>query len=160
MASGGGRMRDASGVCLWSVVTDALSARDVAHGGSTHVAPKRIAVKLLPEPDRRHVYRVFAFFGYSGIVPPHMKQDTHPKNYRPVIFHDNASGARFLISSTVNTSGTDTWKDGKEYPVAHVEVSSASHPFYTGTEKVMDTAGRVEKFKARAEAAANRKKKA
>ncbi len=89
-----------------------------------------------------------------------MKQDTHPKNYRPVIFHDNASGARFLISSTVQSSATDTWKDGKEYPVAYVEVSSASHPFYTGTEKVMDTAGRVEKFKARAEAAAARRKKA
>ncbi len=79
-----------------------------------------------------------------------MKADTHPKNFRPVIFHDNSSGERFLISSTVATQGTDTWTDGKEYPVTHVEVSSASHPFYTGNEKVMDTAGRVEKFKTRA----------
>lgn len=87
-----------------------------------------------------------------------MKTDIHPNNYRPVIFHDNSSGERFLIGSTIETEKTDTWTDGKEYPVTYVEVSSASHPFYTGTEKVMDTAGRVEKFKARAEQAAKRKK--
>jgi large subunit ribosomal protein L31 len=79
-----------------------------------------------------------------------MKADIHPEDFRPVIFHDNASGERFLIASTVKTEATDTWQDGKEYPVAYIEVSSASHPFYTGNEKVMDTAGRVEKFKARA----------
>lgn len=88
-----------------------------------------------------------------------MKADIHPTNYRPVIFHDNSSGERFLIGSTIETDKTDTWTDGKEYPVTYVEVSSASHPFYTGTEKVMDTAGRVEKFKARAEQAGKRKKK-
>lgn len=79
-----------------------------------------------------------------------MKKDIHPNTYRPVIFHDNSSGARFLIGSTIETDATDKWEDGKEYPVTHVEVSSASHPFYTGTEKVMDVAGRVEKFKNRA----------
>ncbi len=79
-----------------------------------------------------------------------MKKNIHPKNYRDVIFHDNSSGARFLAGSTVNTEGTAIWDDGKEYPVAYVDVSSASHPFYTGQEKVMDTAGRVERFKARA----------
>jgi large subunit ribosomal protein L31 len=78
-----------------------------------------------------------------------MKKDVHPENYRPVIFHDTSSGERFLISSTVATEETDTWKDGKKYPLYAVEVSSASHPFYTGQEKVIDTAGRVEKFKAR-----------
>lgn len=88
-----------------------------------------------------------------------MKADIHPENYRKVIFHDNSSGARFLIGSTIETEKTDTWEDGNEYPIAYVEVSSASHPYYTGTEKVMDTAGRVEKFKAR-KAAAGRKKKA
>jgi large subunit ribosomal protein L31 len=86
-----------------------------------------------------------------------MKTDIHPENYRLVIFQDNSSGARFLIGSTIATEGTDTWQDGKEYPIAYVDVSSASHPFYTGQEKVMDTAGRVERFKARASLA---KKKA
>jgi large subunit ribosomal protein L31 len=88
-----------------------------------------------------------------------MKTEIHPENYRMVIFHDNSSGERFLIGSTIETKETDTWIDGKEYPVAHVDVSSASHPFYTGQEKVMDTAGRVERFKARAGKATVRKKK-
>ena len=80
-----------------------------------------------------------------------MKADIHPENYRTVIFHDNSSGERFLVGSTIRTESTDMWTDGKEYPIAFVDVSSASHPFYTGQEKVMDTAGRVERFKARAE---------
>ncbi len=79
-----------------------------------------------------------------------MKADIHPKNYRLVIFKDNSSEERFLIGSTINTTKTDTWTDGKEYPLSQVEISSASHPFYTGQEKIMDTAGRVERFKARA----------
>jgi len=78
-----------------------------------------------------------------------MKKDIHPETYRPVIFHDTSSGERFLIASTVATDVVDTWEDGTEYPLVQVEVSSASHPFYTGTEKVIDTAGRVEKFKNR-----------
>jgi large subunit ribosomal protein L31 len=78
-----------------------------------------------------------------------MKKELHPKNYRPVIFLDNSSKTRFLINSTVNSKETDKWTDGKEYPVYHIEISSASHPFYTGNETVIDTAGRVEKFKAR-----------
>ncbi len=78
-----------------------------------------------------------------------MKTDIHPEKYRQVIFHDNSSGARFLVGSTIDTDATDKWEDGKEYPISYVDVSSASHPFYTGQEKVMDTAGRVERFKAR-----------
>lgn len=78
-----------------------------------------------------------------------MKKEIHPKNYRPVIFEDVTSGKRFLIGSTVETSKVDKWEDGKEYPVFRVEISSASHPFYTGQSKVIDTAGRVEKFKTR-----------
>ncbi len=89
-----------------------------------------------------------------------MKADIHPKNYRLVIFHDNSSNERFLIGSTIETTATAAWDDGKEYPVTYVDVSSASHPFYTGQEKVMDTAGRVERFKARAEKAGARKKSA
>ena len=89
-----------------------------------------------------------------------MKKDIHPKNYRTVIFHDNSSGERFLVGSTIQTQKNETWTDGKEYPIAFIDVSSASHPFYTGQEKVMDTAGRVERFKARAEKAGTRVKKA
>jgi len=89
-----------------------------------------------------------------------MKADIHPKNYRLVIFKDNSSGERFLVGSTINTTATDKWTDGVEYPTANVDVSSASHPFYTGQEKIMDTAGRVERFKARASLATTRKKKA
>jgi large subunit ribosomal protein L31 len=88
-----------------------------------------------------------------------MKADIHPKNYRLVIFKDNSSGERFLVGSTIETTTTDKWTDGVEYPLAHVDVSSASHPFYTGQEKVMDTAGRVERFKARASQATLRRKK-
>lgn len=88
-----------------------------------------------------------------------MKKDIHPENYRKVIFHDNSSGERFLIGSTIETEEKDKWEDGKEYPLVSVDVSSASHPFYTGQEKVMDTAGRVERFKARAEKAKKTAKK-
>lgn len=88
-----------------------------------------------------------------------MKTDIHPDNYRLVIFHDNSCGERFLVGSTIATDKTDKWEDGKEYPVVYVDVSSASHPFYTGQEKVMDTAGRVDRFKQRAAAAQDRRKK-
>jgi len=89
-----------------------------------------------------------------------MKKDIHPENYRMVIFNDNSSEARFLVGSTVATDLTDKWEDGKEYPLVKVDVSSDSHPFYTGQEKVMDTAGRVERFKSRAGKVGDRKKKA
>lgn len=78
-----------------------------------------------------------------------MKKEIHPKEYRPVIFVDNSNGAQFLISSTIKAKETAKWTDGKEYPVVHVEISSASHPFYTNQEKTLDSAGRVEKFKSR-----------
>jgi len=78
-----------------------------------------------------------------------MKKEIHPESYRDVIFIDDSSQERFLISSTVNSEETEKWEDGKEYPIVHVEISSASHPFYTGKENIVDTAGRVEKFKAR-----------
>ncbi|MBA3732932.1 type B 50S ribosomal protein L31 [Patescibacteria group bacterium] len=78
-----------------------------------------------------------------------MKKDIHPKNYRKVLFIDNSNSAEFVISSTVVTTEQGKAKDGKEYPLFRLEVSSASHPFYTGNEKSLDTAGRAEKFKAR-----------
>jgi large subunit ribosomal protein L31 len=89
-----------------------------------------------------------------------MKKDIHPKNYREVIFADNSSGIKFLIHSTIETKETAKWTDGKDYPVHHVEISSASHPFYTNQEKTIDTAGRVEKFKTRQSKAASKTKKA
>lgn len=82
-----------------------------------------------------------------------MKKDTHPEDYRLVIFEDVTAGKRFLIASTIHTTQTDKWEDGKEYPLYQVEISSASHPHYTGQSKIVDTAGRVDKFKKRAAAA-------
>ena len=77
-----------------------------------------------------------------------MKKDIHPDNYRPVLFIDNSDGTEFIIPSTVKTTETATsTSDKKEYPVFRVEISSATHPFYTGQEKSLDTAGRVERFK-------------
>jgi len=81
-----------------------------------------------------------------------MKSGIHPKNYRQVIFQDAQSGAQFLIASTVQTNEKGTF-EGKEYDLYRVEISSDTHPFYTGKETVLDTAGRVDKFKKRAEAA-------
>ncbi len=81
-----------------------------------------------------------------------MKKGIHPKNYRKVIFEDVTSGERFLLGSTIETKLVGEW-EGKEYPLIKIEISSASHPFYTGKETVVDTAGRVEKFKKRAAAA-------
>ncbi len=86
-----------------------------------------------------------------------MKKEIHPNNYRLVIFADNSSGAKFLIPSTIETKTVQKWTDGKEYPVHFIEISSASHPFYTNQEKVIDTAGRVEKFKTRQSKAKSKK---
>lgn len=78
-----------------------------------------------------------------------MKTDTHP-DYRYVVFNDLASGEKFLTRSTVKTGEkTVEWEDGNVYPVIDVEISSASHPFYTGKQRILDSAGRVEKFKNR-----------
>ena len=74
-----------------------------------------------------------------------MKKDIHPE-YREVIFHDTSSDVKFITKSTINTAETMKWEDGNEYPLVKVEVSSASHPFYTGKKLFVDTAGRVEKF--------------
>ena len=86
-----------------------------------------------------------------------MKKDTHPKNFRPVVFVDASSGEKFLIDSTAQTDETTTY-EGKEYPMFTVEISSASHPFYTGAEKNIDRTGRAEKFKQRMARAQSAKK--
>jgi large subunit ribosomal protein L31 len=77
-----------------------------------------------------------------------MKQSIHP-DYHPVVFREASAGFSFLTRSTRTSERTVTWEDGREYPVIDVEVSSASHPFYTGQAKVLDTAGRVERFRRR-----------
>ena len=75
-----------------------------------------------------------------------MKSDIHP-NYRPVVFKDKQADFAILTRSTINTKETIKWEDGEEYPVHFVDISSASHPFYTGKQQFVDTMGRVEKFK-------------
>ncbi len=77
-----------------------------------------------------------------------MKKDIHPDTYRTVLFEDLASGEKFLIGSTIHATETGT-VDGKEYPKVVIEISSKSHPAYTGEERALDTGGRVEKFRAR-----------
>lgn len=81
-----------------------------------------------------------------------MKKDLHPTNYRPVVFQDLNDNTTFLTKSTVETEETIKL-DGVEYPLVKVHISSASHPFFTGQEKLVDIEGRVDKFKARQEAA-------
>lgn len=77
-----------------------------------------------------------------------MKPGIHPA-YRQVVFRDRAAGFAFLTRSTLDSDRVVEWEDGRSYPVVDVETSSASHPFYTGTARVMDTAGRVERFERR-----------
>ena len=77
-----------------------------------------------------------------------MKTEIHPE-YNAVVFRDLASGATFLTRSTVGSDKTIEWEDGNTYPVINVEISSESHPFYTGKQRIMDSAGRVEKFNTR-----------
>ena len=74
-----------------------------------------------------------------------MKKNIHP-NYQEVVFWDTSSDFKFLTRSTLSSNETITWEDGKQYPVIKVEISSASHPVYTGKKIFVDTAGRVEKF--------------
>jgi large subunit ribosomal protein L31 len=91
-----------------------------------------------------------------------MKKDIHPKNYRPVVFQDLNDNTNFLAKSTVKTDETIKL-DGVEYPLVKIHISSASHPFFTGQERLVDVEGRVDKFKARQDAAkahAEKKKEA
>lgn len=86
-----------------------------------------------------------------------MKSSIHPQDYRLVVFSDEQAGFSFLTKSTAQTEETVKWEDGNEYPLVKVHISSKSHPFFTGEEKIIDTEGRVDRFKARAEAAAKRR---
>jgi large subunit ribosomal protein L31 len=77
-----------------------------------------------------------------------MKADIHP-DYHDVVFQDVTSDFKFLTRSTLGSKETIKWEDGNEYPLIKVEISSATHPFYTGQNRVVDTAGRIDKFKKR-----------
>lgn len=90
---------------------------------------------------------------YIGI----MKSNLHPTDYRPVVVQDPSAGFAFLTKSTAKTEKTIKWEDGNEYPLVEVFISSASHPFYTGTETLIDTEGRVDRFEARRKAAEARR---
>ena len=78
-----------------------------------------------------------------------MKKDINPKDYRLVVFKDMSNDYTFMSKSTVQTKETIVWEDGLEYPLIKLEISHTSHPFYTGKMKLIDTAGRVDKFKSR-----------
>ena len=82
-----------------------------------------------------------------------MKKSIHPKDYRAVVFIDEQANFSFLSKSTAKSDETIKWTDGKEYPLIKTQISSASHPFFTGEEKIIDTEGRVDRFKARAKKA-------
>ena len=86
-----------------------------------------------------------------------MKKNLHPENYRFVVFSDEVAGFAFLTKSTADSKETIKWEDGNEYPLVKVHISSASHPFFTGEEKIIDTEGRVDRFEARRKAAEARK---
>ena len=85
------------------------------------------------------------------------KTELHPKDYRYVVFSDEAAKFSFLTRSTAKSDETIKWTDGNEYPLVKVQISSASHPFFTGEEKIIDTEGRVDRFKSRAKKAAELK---
>src|SRR5471032_3407774 len=83
-----------------------------------------------------------------------MKKSLHPDNYQLMVFEDLNNGFRFLTRSTAKTDDKTKWDDGNEYPLIKVHITSASHPFFTGEERILDIEGRVDKFKARAAAGA------
>jgi len=89
-----------------------------------------------------------------------MRKDIHPKDYRLVVFKDISNDFSFITRSTVNTKETVQWEDGKEYPLVKLEISNTSHPFYTGKIKLVDTTGRVDKFRQKMEKSAQMKSKA
>lgn len=88
-----------------------------------------------------------------------MKKDIHPKDYRFVVFKDMSNEYSFLTRSTATSKETVKWEDGKEYPLIKLEISNTSHPFYTGKQQLVDTAGRVDKFRTKYKKHLNKEKK-
>jgi large subunit ribosomal protein L31 len=85
---------------------------------------------------------------FTAALEPAMKPDIHP-SYKPVVFQDLSSDFSFLTKSTMSSDETVKWTDGNEYPLIKVDISSHSHPFYTGKQKTLDVGGRVDKFRRR-----------
>lgn len=106
----------------------------------------------------KHFYRV-DLWATDVYTNTSMKTAIHPDNYRLVVFEDLNNGTKFLTRSTVASEETTKWEDGNEYPLIKVHISSASHPFFTGEERIVDIEGRVDKFKARAAAGAAAREK-
>lgn len=130
------------------------------HGSQFRGFVAHLLINLLSYPNRcRLSVQPIIDFGGTDVYTYHliMKKDIHPSNYRTVVFQDLNDNTSFLTRSTVTTDETVKWEDGNEYPLVKVHISSSSHPFYTGQEKMLDIEGRVDKFKARAEAAAKAK---
>jgi large subunit ribosomal protein L31 len=98
--------------------------------------------KSLINKPHGSILNLYSQFSFTGDL---MKKDIHP-NYRLVVFQDNSAKFSFITRSTVKTRETITWEDGNEYPLYKLDISSASHPFYTGNQKIVDTEGRVERF--------------
>lgn len=88
-----------------------------------------------------------------------MKKEIHPENYRFVVFKDMSNGNSFLTKSAAPAKEKIKWEDGKEYPLIKLEISNTSHPFYTGKMKLVDTAGRVDKYMSRYKSHMDRKNK-
>jgi large subunit ribosomal protein L31 len=105
--------------------------------------------------EKSNDFTILMFSDIIGLVMS--KKELHPKDYRDVVFSDEAVGFAFLTKSTAKSEETIKWEDGNEYPLVKVQISSASHPFFTGEEKIIDTEGRVDRFKARAAKAAKMK---
>lgn len=96
------------------------------------------------------LYRISIFFlSLQPNFKKDMKKDIHPENYRLVVFKDVSNDYAFLSKSTAETKDTIVWEDGNEYPLVKLEISNMSHPFYTGKIKMVDTAGRIDKFNSR-----------
>jgi large subunit ribosomal protein L31 len=92
-------------------------------------------------PNQREFIRIFKDIKYRE-----MKNGIHPSNYRFVVFQDMSNGTSFLSKSTAPSRENIKWEDGNEYPLIKLEISNTSHPFYTGKMKLVDTAGRVDKY--------------
>src|ERR1700722_7999214 len=113
--------------------------------GTANAVSWRLMSDYLRRGGRRR-YHTALFSPVLRTIP--MKAETHPK-YEPVVFQDVSTNFSFLTRSTMTSKEKIKWEDGKEYPVVKVEISSQSHPFYTGKHKIVDSGGRVDKFRRR-----------